>query len=79
VFDKINKNSTTLELVNSFNANNFYLKAFIRDDGYFEIAHETVTYEESYYKDCSSEFLSRLPDLSDVAEVKRLVSMLYSK
>lgn len=78
VFDKIEKTSEVLSLVNDFNDDNLFFKAFVRDDGYLELRHFMVCYDEKIFKDYSGEFLSRLAKLADNKILQKLTKLTHS-
>ena len=77
IFDKIEKTPKTLNLVNAYNSNGSFFKAFIRDDDYLELEHYFVCYEEHMLDEYASEFLVRLSDVTKEEEIRRLVSYTY--
>ena len=75
VFDKLDKNLTTLNLLNDFNDSVNYFKAYVRDDGYLEIKHFFMVLDETSYQDCVGEFLSRLGGLADNEILQRITKL----
>lgn len=75
VFDKIEKNPQTLALVNEFNDNNAFFKAFIRTDGYLELCNFFICFDECMYRDYGSEFLYRVVDLQKNDTMKKLSAL----
>ena len=65
IFDKIDKSSEVLDLLNEFNCDNPFFNAFIRNDGYLELRHFFICYEENMFKSYAGEFMTRLARLAD--------------
>lgn len=65
VFDKIEKTEAVLGLLNDFNNDDPFFKAFVREDEYLELRHFFVCYEEAMFKSYAGEFLARLAGLAD--------------
>ncbi len=72
VFDKKDKTPEILSLLNDFNKNNSFFTAFIRDDGYLELEHYFVCYEEAMFKSYAGKFLSKLANLSNNEDLQNL-------
>lgn len=72
VFDKIEKTPGALDVVNEFNDNGMFFKAFIREDGYLELSHFIVVYDEKIFKDYVDEFMIRLSKLADDEILQKL-------
>jgi hypothetical protein len=79
VFDKIEEDEDSLELVNEFNKSQPFFKAFIRNDGFLELTHFVVCYAEDIYKDYGSEFLFRIVDLQENDAMKVLGQLTKSE
>ena len=77
VFDKIDKTTSALSLLNDFNEDSFYFKAYIRDDGYLTVKHAFIVLDESSYKDCASEFLGRVAGLADNEILQKLTRLTH--
>lgn len=77
VFDKIEKTTDILNLLNDFNHNNIFFKAFIRDDGFLELEHFFICFEEAMFKSYSGEFLSRLAGLSSNEYLQELTKYTH--
>jgi hypothetical protein len=75
VFDKLEATPQSLQLLNKFNDENIYFKAYIRDDGYLELVHFCITYDESAYKESASEFLWRVLKLDEYESMKQLSAL----
>ena len=75
VFDKIEKTPHALDLLNTFNDNSAFFKAFIREDGYLELYHFFVCYDVKVYKEYGSEFLCRAADLNKDDAMVELASL----
>ena len=75
VFDKIEKNEKSLELLNEFNYSNPFFKAFIRDDGFLELSHFIAYYSDDIFKDYGNEFLHRIIDLQDNTAMQELAKL----
>ena len=75
VFDKIDKTPHALDLLNTFNDNSAFFKAFIREDGYLELYHFFVCYDVKVYKEYGSEFLCRAADLNKDDTMVELASL----
>ena len=75
VFDKIEKTTEALELLNQFNDNNSFFKAFIREDGYLELCNFFICYDVKVYKEYGSEFLCRAADLNQDEAMTRLTAL----
>ncbi len=78
VFDKIEKTTDILNYLNDFNYDNPFFNAFIRDDGYLELRHFFVCFEEAMFKSYAGEFLSRLARLADNEYLQRLTQFTHS-
>ena len=59
VFDKIDKNLQSLSLVQSLNNEDPFFTAFIRGDGFLELAHVVRVYNEKFLGEYSAEFMKR--------------------
>ena len=70
-FGEIEKTPEVLELLNEFNYNEPFFKAFIGDGG-FELRHFFVCFEEDMLKSYAGEFLTRLAGLADDECLKKL-------
>ena len=77
VFNKVDETTKSLEILNSFNLNNSYFKAYIADNGYLVIKHFYITHDEESYTDCVGEFLYRAKKLPDDNDVQKLYSLSY--
>ena len=75
VFDKIDKTPEVLDLVNSFNDDEIFFKAYVRDDGYLELTNFFICYDEKVYGEYASEFLIRLADLDENQYMKQLSAL----
>ncbi len=78
VFDKIEKTSEVMSLLNDFNYDNAFFKAFIRDDGYLELRHFFICFEANMFKSYGGEFMSRLARLADNEYLKKLTRYTHS-
>lgn len=78
VFDRIEKNINTLNLVNDFNLSNGFFTATIRDDSYLELENIFAYYDNKVFLEYPSEALSRIADFSDDQILKKLTSLTYS-
>lgn len=65
VFDKFNDTADLYEKMNKFNDENLFFKAFLRNDGYFELKHFIVMYDVNTYSDYGNEFLHRVLKLNE--------------
>ncbi len=74
VFDKIDKEPEAYILVNTFNDNNSFFKAFIREEGYVELSHVIALYSEDTMFDYTDEFLSRLAKLADNKDLQNITA-----
>ncbi len=72
VFDKIEKTNEVLALLQQFNYDDPFFKAFVRDDGYLELRHYFVCYEVNMFKNYAGEFMSRLAGLADDKNLQNL-------
>lgn len=79
VFDKLAINADTLALLNQFNDSNPFFKAFIRNDGYLELAHFISCYSEDIFKHYGNEFLYRILDLQESEALKELSALTVSE
>jgi hypothetical protein len=77
VFDKLDKTNRSLDLVNTFNDNSLFFKAYIREDSYLEIDHTFFCYNEADLEDYSSEFMYKLANLSDNETLQAITKMTY--
>ena len=77
VFNKVDETTRSLEILNSFNLNNSYFKAYIADNGYLVIKHFYIIQDEESYTDCVGEFLYRAKKLPDDNDVQKLYSLSY--
>lgn len=77
VFDKIEPTEEVLKLINQFNEEDYFFKAFIREDGFLELSSFFVAYEINMFKSYASEFLYRLADLADNGIIQTLASFTY--
>ena len=75
VFDKIEKNEKSLDLLNEFNYSNPFFKAFIRDDGFLELSHFIAYYSDDVFKDYGNEFVLRVIDLQDNTAMQELAKL----
>lgn len=78
VFDKIEKTGEALYLVNQFNDERSYFKAYIREDGYLEFKHLTVCYDLKNLVTYASDFLYEVAELADVETVTALGNLTQS-
>lgn len=74
VFDKMDKNLETLNIVNDFNRTHTFFTAFVRSEGYLELRNAFAYFSEKHFQSCSGEFLSRLADLADDKYLKELTA-----
>ena len=72
VLDKLEKTPGALDIVNSFNDEHPFFKAFIREDGYLELTHFIVVYDEKIFKDYVDEFMIRFSRLADDELLKQM-------
>lgn len=72
VFDRIDKSPEVLNLLNDFNHDNPFFNAFIRNDGYLELRHFFICYEENMFKSYAGEFMTRLARLADDEYLQKL-------
>ena len=72
VFDKLDRSPEVMGLLNDFNYSNLFFNAFIRPDGYLELRHFFVCYEENMFKSYSGEFMTRLSQLANNEILKKL-------
>ena len=77
VFNKVDETTRSLEILNSFNLNNSYFKAYIADNGYLVIKHFYIIQDEESYTDCVGEFLYRAKKLPDDNDVQKLYNLSY--
>lgn len=77
VFDKIDLTEDVLRLLNEFNADDPFFKAYVREDGFLELRHFFVCYDESMFKSYASEFLIRLADMADNEILQALTENTY--
>ena len=77
VFDKLDKTNRSLDLVNTFNDNSLFFKAYIREDSYLEIDHTFFCYNEADLEDYSNEFMYKLANLADNETLQAITKMTY--
>ena len=77
VFDKLEPTEEVLKLVNKFNEEQPFFKAFIREDGFLELSSFFVAYEMNMFKSYASEFLCRIDDLAEDDIIQTLASFTY--
>lgn len=65
VFERYNDTPDLLDKINAFNEKEFFFKAFLREDGYFEISNNIIMFDVNTYKDYAEEFFSRFVDLGE--------------
>ncbi len=75
VFDKLEPSYDAFSLINNYNDNHIYFKAFIRDDGYLVFENARFYCDEKEFVDYASDFLGRLIDLQDEDDIQQLTSM----
>ena len=75
VFDKLPITPEYLEMVNAFNAQDAFFKAFIRDDNYLELSNFIIVYDEGMLSQYVDEFLCRVVDLPENEIMKELASL----
>lgn len=78
VFDRIEKSPEVLNLLNDFNYDNPFFNAFIRDDGYLELRHFFICYEENMFKSYAGEFMTRLARLAEDECLQKLTHYTHT-
>ncbi len=78
VFDKVDKTADILNKVNDFNDNDVFFKAYIRQEGYLELMHFFVCFDENQFKFYAGEFLSRLAGLADDEYLQAITRFTHS-
>lgn len=63
-FDKLKKSAKTLEMVNRFNADNPFLKAYIHDNGHLAIENNVAIFSEIEFAEQAIEFMYRGSELA---------------
>ena len=77
IFDKLEKTEYTYKLVNEFNDDDPFFKAFIRNDGYLELTNFFICYEPDQLEAYGNEFLLRLAELADNEILKQLTRLTH--
>lgn len=77
VFDKIEKSPAVLSLINDFNDDNLFFKAYVTEKGYLELDHFFVADTEDTYRYYAGEFLSRLAKLASHETLKKLTDLTH--
>lgn len=65
IFDKINKTSFVLELINQFNLSQRYFRCYIGEDNYLILDNNFAIYNEKEFNNQVLEFLSRAVNLKE--------------
>lgn len=72
IFDLIDKTEEVLNLLNKFNCDNPFFNAFVGEEGYLELRHFFICYEENMFKSYPSEFMVRIAQLAENEYIQEL-------
>lgn len=72
IFDLIDETPAVLSLLNKFNSDSPFFNAFIGKEGYLELRHFFICYEENMFKSYPSEFMVRIAQLSENEYIREL-------
>ena len=75
VFDKLSKTPKVLEYLNAFNEEDIFFRATVTGNGYLDLRHFFLCFDEDVLADYSSILLSRLIDASKRPVMKLLTAI----
>lgn len=78
-FDYLEKNLETLALINTFNANNLFFKAFIHDRGYLVLENNYAVYSEEEFANQCVQFMLRGNRLAEDKNLQALTALTTSE